>query len=111
MGRRSRRGEETQGQDTAYIEVDIIPSSAKIMHVGTMENMCIKYAQYSLHISVERCTPLDMISMCQDSPFDGPATRQVKKAYTEIDKLSIRIGIALRWGEHNMEGEGAARSN
>ena len=38
-----------------------------------------------------------MISMCQDSPFDGPATRQVKKAYTEIDKLSIRIGIALRW--------------
>ena len=52
-----------------------------------------------------------MISMCQDSPFDGPATRQVKKAYTEIDKLSIRIGIALRWGEHNMEGDGAARSN
>ena len=76
--------------------------SVKILHVGTCS---IKYAQYSLHVSVERCTPLDMISMCQDSPFDGPATRQVKKAYTEIDKLSIRIGIALRWvGEHGGGG-------
>ena len=37
-------------------------------------------------------------SLPQESPFDGAATRQVKKAYTEIDKLSIRIGIALRQG-------------
>jgi len=32
----------------------------------------------------------------QESPFDGAAARQVKRAYTEIDKLSIRVGIALR---------------
>ena len=37
-------------------------------------------------------------SLPQESPFDGAAARQVKKAYTEIDKLSIRIGIALRQG-------------
>jgi len=35
-------------------------------------------------------------SFLQESPFDGVAARQVKRAYTEIDKLSIRIGIALR---------------
>ena len=98
-GKRSRRGEEAQGQDTAYMEVDI-SSPARILHVGTMENKCIHAYNMQIfiaHFSRERCIPLDMISMCQDSPFDGPATRQVKKAYTEIDKLSIRIGIALRW--------------
>ena len=40
-------------------------------------------------------------SLPQESPFDGAAARQVKKAYTEIDKLSIRIGIALRQGGQN----------
>lgn len=35
-------------------------------------------------------------SFLQESPFDGVAARQVKRAYTEIDKLSIRVGIALR---------------
>lgn len=35
-------------------------------------------------------------SFLQESPFDGTAARQAKRVYTEIDKLSIRVGIALR---------------
>lgn len=35
-------------------------------------------------------------SFLQESPFDGATARQVKRVYTEIDKLSIRIGVALR---------------
>merc|ERR1719348_84767 len=31
-------------------------------------------------------------SFLQESPFDGAAARKVKRAYSEIDKLSIRIG-------------------
>ena len=32
----------------------------------------------------------------QESPFDGIAARKAKRVYSEIDKLSIRVGVALR---------------
>ena len=35
----------------------------------------------------------------QESPFDGAAARHVKKAYSSIDKLSIRVGVALRYDQ------------
>jgi len=51
-----------------------------------------KYGLPFLESSVEERGP----AFLQESPFDGAATRRVKRAYTEIDKLSIRVGIALR---------------
>lgn len=35
-------------------------------------------------------------SFLEESPFDGVAARQVKRAYSSLDKLSIRVGVALR---------------
>jgi len=51
-----------------------------------------KYGLPYLESSVEERGP----AFLQESPFDGAAARRVKQAYTEIDKLSIRVGIALR---------------
>jgi len=51
-----------------------------------------KYGLPFLESSSEERGP----AFLQESPFDGAAARQVKRAYTEIDKLSIRVGIALR---------------
>lgn len=51
-----------------------------------------KYGLPFLESSVEERGP----AFLQESPFDGAAARRVKQAYTEIDKLSIRVGIALR---------------
>jgi len=51
-----------------------------------------KYGLPFLESPVEERGP----AFLQESPFDGAAARRVKRAYTEIDKLSIRVGIALR---------------
>jgi len=51
-----------------------------------------RYGLPFLESSVEERGP----AFLQESPFDGAAARRVKQAYTEIDKLSIRVGIALR---------------
>ena len=37
-----------------------------------------------------------MPSFLVESPFDGGMTRHVKRAYSTLDKFSVRLGVFLR---------------